>query len=359
MGKRARLLAVMLAGCVAFTSLPAHVFAAGTEASVAEETGITGLTTEYLTNPLGIEAEGIHFGWRMESTVIGARQTAYQIKVFTEDQSVVWDSGKVESDRSTGIACGGKIAKRSSYRWEVTVWDQAGKTYQAQASFETGVTDLQEWKDAEFIRMNKSRLAPVFRSEQPLSQSGVKKARLYITALGAYQAYVNGSQVGEWNQDGEIIYHHMNPGYGNANVSLGYQTYDVTPFLQGASSVAVAVSAGTGWYNGMGNTEGSQPAVKALLIIDYKNGGQQVFKTNTTDWKGTLAGGITANGVYYGEDYNAIFARELGDYTQIGYDDSAWVNAQGSENTVSMPCISNQFAQQKASYVWMQGRIMS
>lgn len=351
MSKRTRLLAMMLAGCVAFTSLPAHVLAAGTEASVAEETEITGLTTEYLTNPLGIEAEGVHFGWRMESTVIGARQTAYQIKVFAEDQSVVWDSGKVESDRSTGIACGGKIAERSSYRWEVTVWDQAGKTYQAQASFETGVTDLQEWEDAEFIRMNKSRLAPVFRSEQPLSQSGVKKARLYITALGAYQAYVNGSQVGEWDQDGEIIYHHMNPGYGNANVSLGYQTYDVTPFLQGASSAAVAVSAGTGWYNGMGNTEGSQPAVKALLMIDYENGSQQVLKTNTTDWKGTLAGGITANGVYYGEDYNAIFARELGDYTQIGYDDSAWVNAQGSENTVSMPCISNQFAQQTASYV--------
>lgn len=93
----------------------------------------------------------------------------------------------------------------------------------------------------------------------------------------------------------------MNPGYGNANMSLGYQTYDVTPFLKGKDNVAVSVSAGTGWYNGMGNTD-SSPAVKALFMVDYADGQSQVIKTNTTDWKGTLAGGITASGIYYGED---------------------------------------------------------
>lgn len=353
MSKRARLLAVALAGCVAFTSLPFSMAqAAGiTETSVTEETKITGLTTEYQTTPLGIESEGIHFGWKMESTAIGARQTAYQVKVTKEDQSVVWDSGKVESDRSTGIACGVTLDQRTSYNWDVTVWDQSEKSYQANAAFETGVTELQEWKDAEFIGMNKSRLAPVFRCEQPLTKTGIKKARLYITALGAYQAYVNGNRVGELDADGNVIYHHMNPGYGNARVSLGYQTYDVTPFLTGADTAAVSVSAGTGWYNGMAETN-SQPSIKALLMIDYNDGSQQVIKTNTTDWKGTLAGGITANGIYYGEDYNALFAKELGDYTQAGYDDSAWVNAQGSsEGTAASPCITNNFDSQTASYV--------
>ena len=54
MTKRTRLLAVVLAGCMAFTSLPfSMVQAAGSStASVAEETKITGLTTEYQTNPL-------------------------------------------------------------------------------------------------------------------------------------------------------------------------------------------------------------------------------------------------------------------------------------------------------------------
>ncbi len=355
MRKRTKFLAVLLAGCVTFTSLPVHLVQevnAAADTKVLGETKVTGLTTEYQVNPLGIEKENIHFGWQMESTVIGAKQTAYQVKVTSEDQKVVWDSGKVESDRSTGIACKAALAERSGYQWEVTVWDQAGSTHKEHASFETGVTNLQEWKDAEFIRMNKSRLAPVFRTEQPLTKATIKKARLYITALGAYQAYVNGNQVGEWAEDGSVVYHHMNPGYGNANVSLGYQAYDVTPFLTGANTVAVAVSAGTGWYHGMGNTDGSQPAVKALLMVDYADGAKQVIKTNTTEWKGTLAGGITANGVYYGEDYNACFAKELGDYTKAGYDDSKWVNAQGgTQQQSSIPCITNKFGQQTASYV--------
>ncbi len=355
MRKRTRLLAFCLAGCMMFTSLPAQVVqAAGTtEQSVTLKTKITGLTTDYQTNPLGIETDGIRFGWQMDSSVIGTRQTAYQIKVRTEDGASVWDSGKVESEKSTGIACKGEISERSAYQWEVTVWDQTGNAYTADASFETGVSNVQEWKDAEFICMNKSRLAPVFRCEKPLETKEIKKARLYITALGAYEAYVNGNRVGEWDADGKQIYHHMNPGYGNANMSLGYQTYDVTPFLKGKDSVAVSVSAGTGWYHGMGNTD-SSPAVKALFVIDYANGQSQVIRTNTAEWKGTLAGGITASGIYYGEDYNAIFAKELGDYTQTGYDDSAWVDARGDGNGpggVGSPCIINEFPMQTASYV--------
>lgn len=355
MKKRTRLLAVCLAGCMAFSMLPVPIIqaAVSTERSASSKTKITGLTTDYQTNPLGIETDGIRFGWQMDSSVIGAKQTAYQIKVRTEDGAPVWDSGKVESGKSTGIACQGTISERSIYQWEVTVWDQTGNAYTADACFETGVSNVREWKDAEFICMNRSRLAPVFRCEKPLEPKEIKKARLYITALGAYEAYVNGNRVGEWDSDGKQIYHHMNPGYGNANMSLGYQTYDVTSFLTGAESAAVAVSAGTGWYNGMGNTD-SSPAVKALVMIDYADGQSQVIKTNTTDWKGTLAGGITASGIYYGEDYNAIFAKELGEYTKAGYDDSAWVNAMGGGNEpgeVSSPCIINQFPGQTASYV--------
>lgn len=353
MRKTARLLGVVLAGCVAFTSFPvSSVRAAETVAqSVAGETKVTGLTTNYQTNPLGIETSNIRFGWQMDAKVIGARQTAYQVRVYGEDQSLAWDSGKVESSQSTGIACEGTIAERTAYRWEVTVWDQEGRTYQAGASFETGASNVQEWKDAEFIRLNKSRLAPIFRTEQRMTRTDIRKARLYITALGVYEAYVNGNRAGEWDADGKLIYHHMNPGYGNRDISLGYQTYDVTKFLTGAQTAAVAIKAGTGWYNGMGNTDVSSPAVKALLMIDYADGSTQAIQTNTTDWKGTLAGGITANGVYYGEDYNAIFAKELGDYTKPGYDDSKWVNAQGGgQEGNSSPCIVNEFARQTASY---------
>ncbi|MBO5937777.1 MAG: alpha-L-rhamnosidase N-terminal domain-containing protein, partial [Clostridia bacterium] len=247
------------------------------------ETKIKNMTTEYLSEPIGIDAEKVHFGWNMTSNVIGEKQTAYQIKVFSEDGNMVWDSGKTESDKSVGILCPTELQEATVYNWDVTVWNEVGDTFKNTSTFETGVTSSEEWKSAEFIRMNLSRSAPVFRTEKKLQSGNIRKARLYITALGAYQAYVNGNQVGEW-KNGEIVYNHMNPGYGNGNVSLGYQTYDVTNFLSDYDSIAVAVQAGTGWYNGMGTVGATQPAIKALVVITYEDGTEQIIKTNITDW---------------------------------------------------------------------------
>ena len=341
-----RALALALSSCLLLGTVP--VSAAQTQ---IPQTQILGLTAEYLTNPVGIEADSIHFAWKMKSGRIGAKQTAYQI-VVKDGGSVVWDSKKVESDASTGIVCKEALAEGTQYDWTVTVWDDKGKAVTQNATFETGVTNQQDWKDASFIRLNTSAVAPVFRTEQPLQAKEVKKARLYITALGAYEAYVNGNRVGEYDEHGKLVYHHMNPGYGNGKVSLGYQTYDVTSFLQGSPNAAVSVVAGNGWMHGMGTTV-AQPAVKALLRVTYADGSAQTIKTNTTDWKGTLKGGIVGNGVYHGEDYNAVFAQELGDFTQTGYDDSDWVNAQPNGDGVEekRSVIQNTFAPTEASYV--------
>ncbi len=337
MKKRTKALSVFLSIIIAFTSLPIwSISALGGNSVMNFETKIENLTTEYLSEPIGIDTEKVRFGWSMTSNVIGEKQIAYQIKVFSENGNTVWDSGKTKSDKSVGIVCPVKLEEATIYTWEVTVWNELGDTFKNTSSFETGVTNCEEWKNAEFIRMNMSRSAPIFRTKKKLQSGNVKKARLYITALGAYQAYVNGNQVGEWTEDGNLIYHHMNPGYGNGNVSLGYQTYDITPFLSNLESIAVSVEAGTGWYNGMWNVGSSQPAIKALVVITYDDDTEQIIKTNTTDWKGTLKSGIVANGIYYGEDYNACLAESLRDYTQVGFDDSGWINAQN--NTTNEQC---------------------
>lgn len=348
--------ALMLAGCLAFSSVTVSANETGTKPLVS----VTDLTTEYLEEPLGIEAGKVHFGWQMESDRIGAKQSAYQIVVYTQGNKdqIVWDSKKMESDRSTGILYEGKepLKEGTAYEFTVTVWDEEGKEFQSKPStFETGVTNQESFKKAEFIRMNKSAVAPIFRTEQKMNGK-VAKARLYITAIGAYQAYVNGSQVSK-TEDGEKVYHHMNPGYGNRNVSLGYETYDVTESLKGEAKAVVSVLAGTGWSDGQGGSvmgvTSAQPAVKAMLLITYEDGKQQTIATNTTDWKGTLQGPVTVNGVYYGEDYDARRAEELGDFTVAGYDDSSWVNADSGDGDAqeAFPVISNTFAAQKARYV--------
>ncbi|MGN1098344.1 MAG: hypothetical protein ACI4SS_05555, partial [Clostridia bacterium] len=72
-GKRS--IAAIMAGLLAIGSFQS--FAAEREPQIK----IVDMTTEYQTNPLGIDTDCVRFGWKMESDKIGSRQTAYEIRV--------------------------------------------------------------------------------------------------------------------------------------------------------------------------------------------------------------------------------------------------------------------------------------
>jgi alpha-L-rhamnosidase len=84
----------------------------------------------------------------------GWSQNAYQIVVTDPAGSPAWDSGKVASDVSLGIAyAGAPLRPATRYTWTVTVWDQNGDTASGSARFETGLmsTDLSAWEGATWI----------------------------------------------------------------------------------------------------------------------------------------------------------------------------------------------------------------
>src|SRR5579862_985042 len=112
------------------------------------------LRCESVENPLGIDVETPHLSWQSDSTQRNWMQTAYQIVVSTSPSPAsdgfakVWDSGKIASAESVGIAYGGpKLEPRTRYYWSVRVWDAKGQSSQASetAWWETGLLD-QEWK---------------------------------------------------------------------------------------------------------------------------------------------------------------------------------------------------------------------
>ena len=144
-----RALSMLLIVAMLLSCLPAAVFAA------EGETIIQDLEVEQRTNPLGIDNATPEFRWEMVSDVRGQKQTAYQI-VVKNGETVVWDSGKVESDISNAIVYGGETALQSStrYTWNVTVWDKDGKELTAaeDAWFEMGLLNQKEdWEGAIFI----------------------------------------------------------------------------------------------------------------------------------------------------------------------------------------------------------------
>lgn len=130
----------MLAMALLFTALPAAVpvmaVSAGTTAIVSQK-------VNNMENPIGIDSAAPVFSWQMQSTLVGQKQTAYQIVVknCANNNAVVWDTGRVASAVSQGVAyTGAALQPQTRYSWQVTVWDKNGSPYDSgSATFETGL----------------------------------------------------------------------------------------------------------------------------------------------------------------------------------------------------------------------------
>ena len=103
-----------------------------------------------------MDTERPTLSWQLRDPRDGARQTAYQIQVASSPQNLaaskadVWDTGKVRSDISRGVAYAGPALQPSKrYFWRVLAWDRDGKPYSRRAMstwWETGLLKQENWK---------------------------------------------------------------------------------------------------------------------------------------------------------------------------------------------------------------------
>lgn len=321
---------------------------------MSNRVSIEKLRVEYRVNPLGIDADAPRFSWIMESEERGQHQTAYQILVATEpdnlsaDKADMWNSGKVESGESVAIAYKGKPLQPSTrYYWTVIVWDKDGRPIQSdhRAFFETGLrsTDgITGWSGAKWIMMEGKRPktpgAPMFRKETKL-KGKVRQARLYITALGVYDAYINGQKVGVIREDGSRRYDFLPPGWSNFDMNVNYMTYDVTPYMKD-DVVTLAVTLGNGWWNGRISKapssekqtvyyrdEQNDLGFMCKLLLTYEDGSTETVVSDTeSGWKATDTGPIRSDDLYDGERYDANL--EMPGWAEAGFDDSRWGGVQ-------------------------------
>src|SRR5690606_20334775 len=87
---------------------------------------VSKIQVDFKDNPMGIAISQVKFGWKLESSALDLRQQAYQIIVSTSedfDQNPVWDSGRIESDKSRLVAYNGDpLESSTTYYWKVKVW---------------------------------------------------------------------------------------------------------------------------------------------------------------------------------------------------------------------------------------------
>ncbi|MEW2402581.1 family 78 glycoside hydrolase catalytic domain [Streptomyces sp. NPDC046862] len=327
---------------------------AATASSRAEGGAVSGLTVEHRTGPLGVDAGRPRFGWRMRSSARGRSQGAYQILVasspdkLTVGRADVWNSGRVRSSDSVAVRYAGRSLRPSTrYHWTVTVWDAQGSAVGTApaAFFETGLMSIDGvtgWDGAQWIGMKgkapNSPGAPMLRAEVPLDAQGdsrarVREARLYVSALGVYDAYVNGHHV-TVPQDGGTTTELLPPGWTNYDARVNYMTYDVTDLVARERTVTLAAVLGNGWYNGRvseGSTyyakDGNRLALKAKLLIRYADGtSQSVVTAPDNGWKATDTGPYRTDDIYDGQTYDA--RKELPGWTSSGFDESGWPDVE-------------------------------
>jgi len=297
------------------------------------------LSVEYIKDPLGIDLARPQFTWNFISDGKNKFQSAYRILVASspdlirEENADLWDSGKIKSGNSVSITYeGNPLESFKTYFWAIMVWDEKGNptSWSNISKFETSILNEMEWnaewigdgkpvpeKDEDFYEILP---APMFRKTFQVG-GDIKKARLYISGLGYYEAYLNGQKVGE---------HVLDPGWTNYGKEVLYATYDITQLLNKGNN-AIGVLLGNGWYNPLPLglfrkfnlrkylTIG-RPKLIAQIRIEMENGDIITIVSDDT-WK-KLDSFILKNNVYLGELQDGRL--KLDGWSLPDFNDSDW-----------------------------------
>ncbi|MGD0775255.1 MAG: family 78 glycoside hydrolase catalytic domain [Candidatus Solibacter sp.] len=175
-----------------------------------------------------------------------------------------------------------------------------------------------------FLVRNPSRNStPMLRTTFKTSGKAVEGARLYVTARGIYEIFLNGKRAGD---------DYYNPGLTQYNVTHMYQTYDVTGMIK-AGENAMGAMLGEGWWSGLlsfgniWNHFGDRQSLLAKLVVTYKDGTSDTIATNDRTWKYYGDGPLVYSSLDFGEVFDAAREPAVEGWTTAAYRDSKWKNA--------------------------------
>jgi alpha-L-rhamnosidase len=173
-----------------------------------------------------------------------------------------------------------------------------------------------------FLVANPSRNSmPMLRTTFSASAQKIAKARLYVTARGIYDVYLNGQRVGsDW----------FNPGHTQYNKTQLYQTYDVTDMVKPGANALGAIL-GEGWWSGGAtfiggywNYYGDRQSLLAKLVVTYTDGQEDIVVTQPEKWRCFTDGPVVYGSFFQGEIYDAQKERQIEGWSTPTYDASNW-----------------------------------
>lgn len=204
---------------------------------------------------------------------------------------------------------GAPLRPFTEYAVKIEAESTDGERAEKTSSFETGRMGT-PWRakwitDGTYV-FRKKGVSPVpmtFRRRFAVSGQ-IRRARVYVTAMGIFELSLNGKKVGR---------DYFAPGFTSYKHQLQYMTYDVTQMLCEINEFSAVVAGG--WAVGSfvwtrkNRVYADRQALLLELRLEYADGRTEILGTDES-WEVTREGNCRAADIYDGEVYDATVETE-------------------------------------------------
>ena len=156
---------------------------------------ITQIKINGIHEPLGFALDGIDVSWKVTETESkNAASCKVEIAKVCDPENVLAVKEGADLD-FTGETMDLALEPRTAYIVKVSVAGDAGDSACAESCFETG--KMGEAWQADWIAPASGDDCHPFMKKSFTVKAGLKRARLYATGVGLFEAYINGEKLGE------------------------------------------------------------------------------------------------------------------------------------------------------------------
>ena len=242
--------------------------------------------------PMGFRLDRPCVSFKVTDT-LSKKASACRVSLVKADEPETVLASREGADLNfTGESFDVKLEPRTAYKALIRVEGDAGDSCEAESCFETGKLD-EPWQ-ADWIAADKGDGCHPLLRKTVTVRPGLRRARLYASGVGVFEACVNGKKLGE---------EYLKPGVTNYEKRLQVVTFPADSLREGENELSFLL--GKGWYMGVfgldntANNYGDRMAVIAELHLEYADGTQETVCTDGS-WQ-YCASNIVESGIYFGE----------------------------------------------------------
>ena len=282
----------------------------------------------------GIDIARPRFSWKVDTQANDWTQGGYELQISSALDGIASEDRTyyIKSEESILAPWPAeepdlRSAEQVVVRVRCHARDGQWTAWSSQLTVEIGLLERGDWNSASMITcrdQNPHQPQRPFRVAKQFKLDSIPRAaRLYATAWGVYNVWINERRLGD------LV---LSPGWTSYKYRLKYQTYDITEYLVPGTNT-ICADIGEGWYTGRlawagrRNIFGERNAFFAKIVMQDACRDQLVTLVTDPSWKWCF-GPLVTSEIYDGEVFDGRIV-----YPTLGDSPASW----NPVDTVDLP----------------------